>query len=147
MNIGSLLGAHPASTLVALAVAALAIRLLIRYFRETKKGEDRTGTSSLWSIYLACFFSGVLFANALPHLSHGMSGEQFPAPFGYALGTGFLSHLSNVIWGWINLVLGYYLFAKGGVLQPGMARKVVFFSGILAMSILLSFIFSHGSLR
>jgi hypothetical protein len=137
MNLKDLLGPHPASTLVALAVAALAVRVVIGLFRR-----DTANTASQ-PIYFACFFSGVLAVNAVPHFVHGISGEAFPAPFGYLFGEGFASHLSNVFWGLLNAGLAYYLYGKGGVAR-GNVPKIVFFSGALAMSVLLTYIFSRN---
>ena len=97
----------------------------------------------LWAIYLACFFSGILFVNAIPHFIHGISGEYFPAPFGQYLGKGFLEYLSNVVWGFVNIVFGYNLFVLGKVSSSSRWGKVSFFAGILCMSIFLSFVFSH----
>jgi hypothetical protein len=104
---------------------------------------DGEGDNQQGKKYLACFFSGVLFANTVPHFVHGISGEYFPAPFGKHLGNGLLEHLSNVVWGFVNLVLGYALFQRGGVATPSKWGKFFFFAGIFAISIFLCFVFSH----
>ncbi len=143
MKLVSSLFQHPASALVAVALAVLLIRLGLRLLQRKRHDDGQATASSDWSAYVMCFFSGVLFTNALAHFSHGISGEQFPAPFGFALGDGFPEHLSNVLWGFLNLVLGYSLFVRVEVFTRGVRSKIVFFAGILAMGIILSYIFSH----
>ena len=137
------------ATLIAGTVLCI---VLIRGIIYITKAIKTNGTTSaiqegidkkLWAVYLACFFSGVLFANAVPHFVHGISGEYFPAPFGQYLGKGFLEYLSNVIWGFVNIVFGYNLFVVGKVSSPSKWGKVSFFAGLLCMSIFLSFVFSH----
>jgi hypothetical protein len=132
----SLLGQHPASTLVAIMVGLLAIKVIRTFIRGKKNGPVDGGIR-------AAFFSGVLFVNALAHFTHGISGEGFPAPFGYLLGPGLFSNLSNVIWGFINIALGYLLLVQGKVFGEDKHRTSVFFAGVLAMGIFLSVVFSH----
>lgn len=135
---------HPASLLASLAVVTMSVRLLFPLLRRNSSQMKVAGESVVgWNVYLICFFSGVLLTNAVPHFIHGISGEHFPAPFGYLMGNGFLEHLSNVLWGFFNITVGCYLFARGKVLEGAMIKKVIFFSGVLLMSIILTFIFSH----
>ena len=144
MDLMSSLVQHPASTLVAVVAAALLIRLVLRFLRQEKARDGVPGSApKAWAHYAMCFFSGVLFTNALAHFSHGISGEQFAAPFGYALGNGFPEHLSNVLWGFLNLIIGYSLFVQGKVSERGWLEKTAFFAGILAMGVFLSFVFSQ----
>jgi hypothetical protein len=143
MNLISSLFQHPASVFVAVAFVVLLIRLVPRLFQRRSNDDGRATGTSGWFDYMMCFFSGVLFTNALAHFSHGISGEQFPAPFGYALANGFPEHLSNVLWGFLNLVLGYSLFIKSKVFNQSLSGKIVFFAGILAMGIFLSYFFSR----
>src|SRR5689334_25229829 len=143
MNMISSLFQHPASLLVAVALVVLLIRLGPRLFRHSGCAHDQATLSNPWSDYVMCFFSGVLFTNALAHFSHGISGEQFPAPFGFDLGNGFPAHLSNVLWGFLNLVLGYSLFIKSKVFIQSLLGKIVFFAGVLVMGIFLSYFFSR----
>jgi len=46
--------------------------------------------------------AGVLFANSLPHLIHGIPGNCFPAPFFHTLGKGAGTAVVNVLWGLFN---------------------------------------------
>jgi hypothetical protein len=106
-------------------------------FLSEKKGEPADGGA--W----AAFISGVLFTNALAHFTHGISGEDFAAPFGYLLGPGLPSNLSNVVWGFFNIVMGYVQFGRGKVFQQDTRRTFAFFAGVLAMGIFLSVVFSR----
>jgi len=134
---------HPVSALVAIGVLSLLVRLGPRLFQRKSPGDSQVIASSSWTAYFMTFFSGVLFTNALAHFSHGISAEQFPAPFGYALVSGFPEYLSNVLWGFLNLVLGYSLLVKSKVFDRDLLGKIAFFTGILAMGIFLSYVFSH----
>jgi hypothetical protein len=91
-----------------------------------------------WYQYLAAFFAGIFFANAVPHFVHGISGNQFPTPFSKPRGIGLSSPTTNVVWALFNLVVGYLLFT---VSKPDNAHPlslVVFFAGIAAISIFSS---------
>ena len=59
-----------------------------------------------WYAYLLLFLSGLLLANGVPHFVQGISGERFQSPFGKPPGVGESSPLSNVLWGFLNLVIG-----------------------------------------
>ncbi len=134
----SVFGPHPASTLVALVVVLLAVRLGIGFFGgkgvASRRPDGRLGDA---------FFSGVLFVNALAHFMHGISGEDFAAPFGYLLGPGFLSNLSNVLWGFVNLALGYALLVASRAFGSNGRGTVAFFAGVLVMGVFLSYVFSR----
>jgi len=41
-----------------------------------------------WYNYLADFFAGVFLTNAVPHFTHGISGDRFPSPFANPPGKG-----------------------------------------------------------
>ena len=143
MDLISSLFQHPASALVVVALIVLLVRLAPRLFQRRSHEIGQVNEFSAWIEYVMCFFSGVLLTNGLAHFTHGISGEQFPAPFGYALGNGFPEHLSNVLWGFLNLVLGYSLFVRSKMFDQGLSGKVVFFTGVLAMGIFLSYVFSR----
>ena len=136
-------GLHLPSILVGVALTTLVVRLIVKFIRKRKKNNKKLSIENkLWATYLVCFFSGVLFTNALPHFTHGVSGEYFPAPFSFLLGRGFPEHLSNVIWGFINIVLAYNLFIIGKI-SDNKRRKIMFFAGVLLMGIFVCFVFSH----
>jgi hypothetical protein len=91
-----------------------------------------------WYRYIACFFAGVFLANVVPHFVHGISGDRFPTPFAHPPGKGLSSSTVNVVWGLLNLVVGYILFRVGQVSSGRHSALVVFFLGIVAISTILS---------
>ena len=90
-----------------------------------------------WYEYVACFFAGMFLANAVPHFVKGICGDRFPTPFAKPPGKGLSSPMVNVLWALVNIVVGYYLFRFGQVASCDLTR-VVFFVGVLAMSVMLS---------
>ena len=62
-----------------------------------------------WYFYLLQFFSGALLSNGVPHFVQGISGNPFQSPFGSPPGVGESSPLSNVLWGFGNLLAGVLL--------------------------------------
>ena len=125
-------------------ILAVVIRGVVYLFQQRKTAAAPLSVDrATWGRYLAAFVSGILFTNAVPPFVHGVSGETFPAPLAPLLGTPFLEHLSNLIWGFVNLVLGYNLFVVGKVSSPGGLVKVIFFAGVLAMGIFLAVAFTR----
>ena len=94
-----------------------------------------------WYQYIACFFAGAFLANMIPHFIHGISGDSFPSPFSDPPGKGLSSPIVNVVWGLVNLVIGYILFKVGRISQANKWSVLVFFIGIACMSIMLSISF------
>jgi hypothetical protein len=88
-----------------------------------------------WYNYIAAFFAGGFLANAVPHFVHGISGDRFPSPFAHPPGKGLSSPTVNVLWGLLNLAVGYLLFRAGAVSSGETPALVVFFAGIVAISI------------
>jgi len=91
-----------------------------------------------WYDYIACFFAGMFFANVVPHFVHGISGDRFPTPFANPPGKGLSSPTVNVVWGLLNLVVGYILFRVGRVSSGDILALVVFFAGIAGISVVMS---------
>ena len=94
-----------------------------------------------WYNYIACFFAGAFLANVVPHFFHGISGDPFPTPFAKPPGRGLSSPTVNVIWAWINLVVGYVLFRAGKVSADNYGTLIVLLAGIVFISTVLSFRF------
>src|SRR3954467_8179911 len=94
-----------------------------------------------WYNYLACFFAGAFLANVVPHFFHGISGDRFPTPFAKPPGRGLSSPTVNVVWSWINLGAGYFLFRAGHVSTGSGVALVLFLAGIVFISTMLSFRF------
>jgi hypothetical protein len=94
-----------------------------------------------WYNYIACFFAGMFIANTVPHFIHGVSGDYFPTPFANPPGKGLSSPTINVLWGLFNLLIGYLLFRGGKISSARKWSLLVFFIGIILMSIMLSLAF------
>lgn len=62
-----------------------------------------------WYFYLLEFLSGAFLANGVPHFVQGISGNPFQSPFAKPPGVGESSPVSNVLWGFANLVAGAIL--------------------------------------
>lgn len=50
------------------------------------------------------FIAGALLFNAIPHLVQGICGKHHMTPFSKSS-----SPAVNIIWGWINMLLGMYI--------------------------------------
>jgi hypothetical protein len=94
-----------------------------------------------WYHYLACFFAGAFLANFVPHFIHGVSGDRFPSPFSTPPGKGLSSPIVNVLWALFNLLVGYLLFRSGKISKGNLPALLVFFAGVIAMSVMLSLSF------
>src|SRR6202049_4318633 len=95
-----------------------------------------------WYNYLACFFAGAFLANVVPHFVHGISGDRFPTPFAHPPGKGLSSPIVNALWALFNLTLGYLLFRGGKLSRRDTSDLIVFFAGIVVISILGSVSFA-----
>lgn len=67
-----------------------------------------------WLIYLSYFFGGAFCTNAVPHLVSGLMGRPFQSPFAKPPGKGLSSSAVNVLWGWLNVAVGYVLVFRVG---------------------------------
>lgn len=56
------------------------------------------------NLYIYSLLAGLLLANGVPHFVAGISGKKHMTPFGRPS-----SATVNVIWGWLNLVIGMLL--------------------------------------
>ena len=72
-----------------------------------------------WLHLLAYCFGGAVLANAVPHLVAGMMGRPFQSPFAKPPGQGLSSSTINVLWGFLNLVVGYLLVCRVGHFDLG----------------------------
>lgn len=100
-----------------------------------------------WYDYLAAFLAGMFLANMVPHFVHGVSGDPFPSPFSKPPGRGLSSPVVNVLWALVNLVVGYVLLRTGRVFSANGTALLVFFAGIVAMSVQLSIAFQKKQAR
>ena len=67
-----------------------------------------------WRDLVSYFFGGAFLANAIPHFVSGMMGKPFQSPFAKPPGQGLSSSAVNVLWGSLNLVVGYFLVCRVG---------------------------------
>jgi hypothetical protein len=67
-----------------------------------------------WLHLVTYFFGGIFLANAIPHFVSGMMGRPFQSPFAKPPGKGLSSSTVNVLWGFFNAVVGYFLVVRVG---------------------------------
>jgi hypothetical protein len=102
-----------------------------------------------WYHYVAYFFGGAFFANAIPHFVNGISGNPFQSPFATPPGEGLSSSTVNVVWGSFNLLIAYLLLGRVGTFELRKTKHVVAAAcGALLMSLMLARAFGrfHGGL-
>jgi hypothetical protein len=92
-----------------------------------------------WYYYLLEFLSGAFLANGVPHFVQGVSGNPFQSPFAKPPGVGESSPLSNVLWGFFNLVAGALLLHFYWPVGDGAwVGWIVFGVGALLLSVQMS---------
>jgi hypothetical protein len=102
-----------------------------------------------WYHYIAYFFGGAFFANMVPHLFNGVSGNAFQSPFATPPGEGLSSSTINVLWGFFNLAVAYLLICRVGEFNLRKTAHILTSgAGILIMSLMLARSFGrfHGGL-
>jgi hypothetical protein len=67
-----------------------------------------------WFHLVSYFFGGVFLANAIPHSVSGMMGQPFQTPFAKPPGEGLSSSTVNILWGCLNVAVGYLLVFRVG---------------------------------
>jgi hypothetical protein len=104
-----------------------------------------------WLHDLSYFFGGLFFANAVPHFVSGISGRPFQSPFARPRGEGLSSSTVNVIWSFVNAVLGYVLIVRVGEFDVRDSQSMVAFGlGALLISLAMARHFGRfngGNLR
>ncbi len=102
-----------------------------------------------WYHHVSYFLGGAFIANFVPHFVHGVSGSPFQSPFASPPGEGLSSSTVNVLWGLMNLVVGYVLVARVGDFEARRTRHIASFGlGFALMAIMISRYFGrlHGGL-
>ena len=102
-----------------------------------------------WFHDVAYFFGGAFLANFVPHFVNGVSGNPFQSPFAHPPGEGLSSSLVNVLWGFLNLVVAYFLILRVGSFDVRRYRHMIPFAvGVLLMGVMLARTFGrfHGGL-
>ncbi|KAA3451929.1 hypothetical protein C7I87_04670 [Mesorhizobium sp. SARCC-RB16n] len=67
-----------------------------------------------WIDYASYLFGGAVLTNAVPHFVSGVMGRPFQSPFAKPRGQGQSSSTVNVLWGFLNLAIGYLLVLRVG---------------------------------
>ena len=92
-----------------------------------------------WYHFVAHFFGGSFLVNAIPHFTNGVSGRMFPTPFASPPGKGLSSPTVNVLWGSLNLVIGYLLVFRVGTFDfRRTLDALIAGAGGLLMAVMLS---------
>ncbi len=92
-----------------------------------------------WYHFAAYFFGGAFFVNAVPHFNNGVSGCMSPTPFASPPGKGLSPAVVNVLWGSLNLVVGYLLVFRVGIFDFRRTRDALIVGvGGLLMAAMLS---------
>jgi hypothetical protein len=100
-----------------------------------------------WYIYVAYFFGGAFFVNAIPHFVAGTMGMPFQSPFAKPPGKGLSSSLVNVLWGFFNFVVAYLLLGRVGEFNFHFTYEVLTVGAgalLMALALALSFGPLHG---
>jgi hypothetical protein len=86
-----------------------------------------------WLGYLVWFIGGAALTNAIPHLCAGLMGRPFQSPFAKPPGQGLSTSRTNVLWGFVNLIVAYLLLDRVGRFDLGDPRDVMaaMFGGLL----------------
>ncbi len=72
-----------------------------------------------WTVGITRLIAGLFLANAVPHFVKGVTGEPFPTPFAHPPGRGRSSPLTNVLWGWLNLIVAGFFLSHPGPFHAG----------------------------
>lgn len=91
-----------------------------------------------WHQYLACFFAGAFSANIVPHFVAGIQGNKFPTPFAKPPGKGLSSATINMARALFNMLIATLLFKNGRISIDYPLTLIIYFAGILALSLWLS---------
>lgn len=97
-----------------------------------------------WIDCVSYFFGGAVLTNAVPHFVSGVMGRPFQSPFAKPRGQGHSSSTVNVLWGFLNLVIGYLLVIRVGDFDlRSMADMVALGLGTLLMGVVMARMFGR----
>jgi hypothetical protein len=74
---------------------------------------------------ISYFLGGAVLTNAVPHFVSGVMGRPFQSPFAKPPGQGFSSSTVNVLWGFLNLTIGYVLLCRVGAFDLRSSAHIV----------------------
>ncbi len=95
-------------------------------------------------------FGGAFLTNAIPHFVSGVMGKPFQSPFAKPPGQGLSSSTVNVLWGLLNIAVGYVLVCRVGDFELRATRDVIALGlGMLLIGLLSARLFGrfHGGNR
>jgi hypothetical protein len=101
----------------------------------------------IWWRDLAYFLGGAFLANAAPHYLSGVMGRPFQTPFAKPRGEGLSSSTVNVLWGFVNLGIAYFLILHVGAFDARAGDQIGSLGlGVLLMGLLAARLFGrfHG---
>lgn len=85
------------------------------------------------SLYVLSFIAGDVFTNGIPHFVKGITGQKHHTPFGKPS-----SAVVNVIYGWVNLVVGGFLLHLAHPRAHILRASICFMLGSLLIAVLLA---------
>lgn len=99
-----------------------------------------------WIHYVSYFFGAAFLTNAIPHFVSGLMGRPFPSPFAKPPGRGLSSPTVNVLWGFLNLVVGYILVCRVGDFNlRSTGDAIAFGAGVLLIGLMLALSFGRSN--
>jgi hypothetical protein len=97
-----------------------------------------------WMDCVSYFFGGAVLTNAVPHFVSGVMGRPFQSPFAKPRGQGHSSSTVNVLWGFLNLAIGYLLVIRVGDFDLRSTADIVALGlGILLMGVAMARMFGR----
>ena len=97
-----------------------------------------------WLDYVSYLFGGAVLTNAVPHFVSGVMGRPFQSPFAKPRGQGQSSSTVNVLWGFLNLAIGYLLVLRVGDFDVRSTADVVALGlGTLLMGVAMARMFGR----
>ncbi len=95
-----------------------------------------------FSAYIAHFIAAAIMTNGIPHFVSGVCGRSFRTPFVRMTGKPVSPPVVNVVWGWVNFLIAFLIFANIGPLYIGTPGDTIFVAaGMLVMGVILAMIF------
>jgi hypothetical protein len=67
-----------------------------------------------WHDLTSYLLAGSFFTNSVPHLASGLMGRPFQTPWARPRGPGQSSSIQNVLWGSLNLAIGFVMVTRVG---------------------------------
>jgi hypothetical protein len=97
-----------------------------------------------WIDWVSYFFGGAVLTNGVPHFVSGVMGRAFQSPFAKPRGQGHSSSTVNVLWGFLNLAIGYLLVIRVGDFDVRSTADVVALGlGTLLMGVAMARMFGR----